>query len=111
MMTERLTIKLDGRTVIEFSRSAGVPGHQRAFLERMDADMDGGILLGDEKIDRPDSKQRAHYVVEQLHYALQDGNQPLAAVLCTYIARNLPELKSIRFDLHEDRVEADLVYC
>jgi hypothetical protein len=97
-----LDVFVDEHRVFSFERSAGVPGRQRRFLEQMDQDMDTGIELGAEWISDPDLKQRTHFVVGQLLLALERGNQPLAATLCTYLVTRLPQLKAV-YGMNDDQ--------
>ena len=81
--------------VYSFERSAGVPGRQRQFFERMDRDMDDGVKLDGEWISEPDVKQRSYFVVGELLRALDRGNQALAATLSAYLVTRLPQLKAV----------------
>lgn len=95
-MDESLVLYLDGRVCLEVSRSGGVPGHLRAWLARLDADMDAGIDLDDGRVADPDPQQRGRFILAQLLVALAEGNSTLARSLLIYLATRWTELRAIR---------------
>ena len=106
-MRNQLGIHVNGREVLCYDRSAGVPGRRRQFLAQMDRDMDEGIRLGGQAIVNPDTRQRARYVAMQLLHALETGNQHLAETLCAWLATQLPELQALHAVEADDTVTVD----
>lgn len=109
-MGEKLLIELNGAPVITYDRSIRLPGHQRAFLEKMDADMAEGITLAGQKISEPNPIQCAQFVAIQLMKALQDDEEGLIAATCAYLANRYPEMRKVVATEQGDNVSLDLVF-
>lgn len=109
-MNSKLVVVINGQAVIEYDRSKRLPGHQRQFLDKMDADMDQGIQLADEHILHPDLKTRAKYIAMHLINAIVDDNAGMIAAMSAYLANRLPELKQIRANEVKDQFSFDLVF-
>ena len=109
-MSNKLIISLNGTSAIEYDRSVRLPGHQRQYLDKMDADMDPGIELGGEFIAEPDQMQRAQFVAMYMVQALIDEQDAMIAASCAYLANRLPDLKQVRAEEKNDLIEFDLVF-
>ncbi len=109
-MNHELILTLDDNVVMRVDGSAGVPGHLRAVLEKMDVDMDAGVQLQGEKISAPDSSQRAHYVISRLLDMLSRGDEKAVRVMCTYLARRLPDLGRIEVQSQGQEWAVKLAY-
>lgn len=109
-MEDKLTILFNDQTVIEYDRKVRLPGHQRQYLDKMDADMDAGIDLAGEKIAAPDDTQRAKFVAMHLAQALMDEQDSLIAATCAYLANRLPELKQVKIVQQGEELMLDLVF-
>lgn len=94
-MSEPLLLYLDGQPCLEAPRS-GIPGQLRAFLTRLDADMDEGIERDDGWLAAPDVQQRGRFVLGRLLAALADGEMEFARSLLIYLAARWPELRAVR---------------
>ena len=79
-MDNKLRVSLNHVDVIEYDRNRRLPGHQRQFLDKMDADMAQGFELAGEFIPAPDAMQRAKFVAMQLIMAVQNQEEAQALV-------------------------------
>ena len=109
-MGDKLYIELNGASVLEYDRNIRLPGHQRRFLDKMDADMAEGIKLAGQAIDEPNPIQRAQFVAVQLMNALQENDEGLIAATCAYLANRYPDMRRVVAREQGDNVSLDLVF-
>ncbi|MGD8783792.1 MAG: hypothetical protein PVF28_07870 [Thioalkalispiraceae bacterium] len=109
-MSEKMAVVLNGQPVIEYDRSIRLPGHQRAFLDKMDLDMEAGINMNGETMDNPDLSVRAQYIAMHLVQAIQDDNEAMISAMCAYLANRLPDLKKVVAEEQGQNVSIDLVF-
>lgn len=109
-MSNIMAVLLDGIAQLEYDRDKPLPVHQAAYLDRMDARMDEGILVGDETIASPDLNQRAQFVAGNLVHALNTGDEQLAGAMCSWLALRLPDLKQVRIQTDAGEVSIELVF-
>lgn len=109
-MSNLLAILLNGIAQLEYHRDKTLPLHQAAYLDRMDAKMDAGILIGDTTIEQPDINQRAQFIAGNLLAAIKSNDEEMAAALCTWLANRLPDLKQVKMVEDGDSVTIDLVF-
>ena len=109
-MGMKLTVFINNEPVIEYDRDMRLPGKQLQYLDKMDADMDGGFKLGDEQIDKPDEKDRAKFVAMTLVHSIEANNEPMIVATCAYLATRQTGLKEVRADADGDNMMMDLVY-
>jgi len=95
-MHNLLTVIINDEAVLEFDRSKPVPGHQRQYLDSMDAQMDQGIQLGSDFIKEPNPLQRSQFVANSLVNAVLKDEYSIAIAMCTYLAKRLPDLQQIK---------------
>ncbi|MEE9422636.1 MAG: hypothetical protein V3V50_05715 [Gammaproteobacteria bacterium] len=105
-----LTVVVNGDSVLEYDRGKELPIHQQSYLNRMDTQMDAGVMLGGQYFQAPDQLQRAQFVAVNLVEALQQDNEPLTAASCAYLAARIPELKQIKAELNDEGMQVDLVF-
>ena len=91
-----LHVIINDEAILEFDRSKPVPGHQRQYLDKMDARMDQGVQLGPDFIKAPNALQRSQFVANSLINALEKNDDALASAMCTYLAKRMPDLKQIK---------------
>lgn len=91
-----LVVLVNGESGLEYDRSKPLSERQRVYLDRMDRQMDSGIRLDTEWIERPEPAQRARFVAIQLIDGLQRNDEGLVAACCSYLADRLPDLKQIK---------------
>lgn len=106
-----LTILVNGAPHLEYDRDKALPEHQLAYLDRMDERMNRGIELGGAQVDNPDALQRAQFVAIQVIEGLQDGNEPVVAASCAYLASRMPDLTQVRAQLVEQGYSVELVFA
>ena len=68
-MSNIMAVLRDGIAQLEYDRNRPLPVHQAAYLDKMDARMDEGILVGEETIESPELNQRAQFVAGNLVHA------------------------------------------
>jgi len=105
-----LTILIDNQSELEFDRSRVLPDQQLVYLDRMDAQMDAGLQLGNDQVEQPDTLQRAQFVAVHLIEALQQGNEALVAASCAWLAQRLPDLTQVKALLVEGGFSVELVF-
>lgn len=109
-MSEPLAVVIDGERVLHYDRGQPLPEAQRAYLDRMDRQMDAGFELWGERIEVPDRRQRATFVAGQLIQALASGDDALAAAATSYLALRYPGLKQVRADFEGESYTVQLIY-
>lgn len=105
-----LTVLVNGEPHLEYHRGKPLADAQRGYLDRMDEQMSGGVLLGGVEVARPDTLQRAQFVAIQVIEALRDGNDALSAAGCAYLATRLPDLTQVKARLVDGGFSAELVF-
>jgi hypothetical protein len=110
-MSNIMAVLRDGIAQLEYDRNRPLPVHQAAYLDKMDARMDEGILVGEETIESPELNQRAQFVAGNLVHAFNTGDEQLAAAMCSWLATRLPDLKQVRIRSGDDgEVAIELVF-
>jgi hypothetical protein len=74
----------------------------------MDAQMNEGIQVDNKLISNPDINQRAQFVAGNLADAILNDQESAAAALCSYLAKNFPDLKQVKIT-HSSSEESDAV--
>ena len=108
---KKLVAVVDGESKVEYDRSVDLPDQQKAYLDKMDEKMDGGIPLGQGNIFSPQMEQRAQFVADQLVMAINSNNEALIAASMAYLANRLPDLKQVTAESQDDgETKITLVY-
>ena len=102
MSDKQLTVVINGGAVLKFDRGKPVPGHQRQYLDNMDKRMDQGIELSGKSIENPNALQRIQFVASSMINALSEENDTLAAAMCTYLAKRMPDLDQVKAAYKDD---------
>ena len=111
MNDNKLHTIINDVVMLEYDRGKPVPGHQRQYLDTMDARMDVGIQVGDDQITNPNPMQKAQFVANSLVHALFQENDSLAIAMCTYLAKRIPDLKQIKAVGDTDKeISVELVF-
>ena len=95
-MSNILTVMIENQSVIEYDRNIPLPAKQQEYLDKMDAQMDGGFAVGEDWVAQPDPIQRAEFVSATLFQALKDNNEGLISASTAYLANRFPELKQVK---------------
>ena len=109
-MSDILAVVVNEESQIEYHRDKPLPELQQQFLDKMDREMDGGIVLSGLKHDAPGKVQRAQFVAINLINAIHSEDGELAAAMCAYLANRLPDLKQVRAVEKDDGTLIDLVF-
>ena len=102
-----LYVVINDEPILEFDRKKPVPGHQRQYLDDMDAQMDQGIQIGDDLIKKPDPLVRSQFVANSLVNSLFKEEYSTAMAMCTYLAKRMPDLQQIQCKGNVDDSGAD----
>ena len=109
-MSNMLAVLLNGIAQLEYDRDRTLPPHQAAYLDKMDAKMDAGIMIGNKTVTHPDIHQRAQFIAGNLHSAMKSNDEEMSAALCTWLANRLPDLKQVKISEAGETVTIDLVF-
>jgi len=97
-MSNMLAVLLNGIAQLEYDRNKSLPDHQELYLDKMDAKMDEGIMIGEELVKQPDTNQRLQFVAGNLAHAIITDDESVIAAMCTYLAVREPDLKQLKID-------------
>jgi len=109
-MSKILAVLVDDQVQLEFDHAKPIPEQQLDYLDSMDARMDSGILLEGEQIAEPDIDARVKFVAQNLATALLEGDDQMAAAMCTWLGVRRPELQQLKISVGELGVTLDLDY-
>ena len=109
-MNNIMAVFLNGIAQLEYDRERLLPDHQAAYLDKMDAKMDAGIMIGNETIKDPDQEQRTRFAAANLAHALHAQDEAVAAAMCSYLAIRLPDLKQVKINDAEGEITIELVF-
>lgn len=109
-MSDQLVILLNGVSQLQYDRRKPLVAHQQKFLEKMNAELQQGVTVNDQKFPNPDMQHRAQFVAINLIQAVQNGEEQKAAALCAYLAVYLPDLKQVNAEQNQDGVLIDLIF-
>jgi hypothetical protein len=109
-MSNIMAVFLNGIAQLEYDRNRLLPGHQAAYLDKMDTRMDAGILIGNETIKDPDQDQRTRFAAANLAHALNAGDEAMAAAMCSYLAIRLPDLKQVKIEDEGGEISIEFIY-
>ena len=105
-----MAVFLNGIAQLEYNRDTPLPDHQAVYLDKMDAKMDTGILVGEESIRNPDLNQRIQFAAANLAHAINTDDESMVAALCSYLATRLPDLKQLRIEDRQGDVSIELIF-
>ena len=109
-MNNVMAVFLNGIAQLEYDRDRLLPDHQAAYLDKMDAKMDDGILVGDETVMDPDQNQRTQFAAANLAHALQAQDEAVAAAMCSYLAIRLPDLKQVKIEDEDGEISIEFIF-
>jgi hypothetical protein len=105
-----LVVVIDDQPQLEYDRNKALSARQLEDLGKMDRQMDQGLRLASDWIDRPSALHRAQFVAVQLSEAFRRADEALAAACCAYLADRLPDLKQVRAKSHGGSISVELVF-
>ena len=109
-MDDILAVVVNEESQIEYHRDKPLPELQQLYLDKMDREMDSGIVLGGLRHEAPDKVQRAQFVAMNLINAIHSEDGQRAAAMCAYLANRLPDLKQVRAVEKDNGTLIDLVF-
>ncbi len=95
-MSDKVGFLLEGQEVLSYDRSQALPEKQREYLDIIDAQMDEGFILSDQKIEHPNLQQKTQFVALNLVAALTKNDDKTAIIMFTYLVNRMPELKQAK---------------
>ncbi|MGV6825722.1 MAG: hypothetical protein ACWA5Q_01985 [bacterium] len=108
-MANPLSVYIDGTPIIQFDRNKTLTGIQRRSLDQMDQLMDQGINFDGAHIKDPSPLDRTRFVANKLINALLAENDALAAALCAWLGRRVPDLHRVIAVNDDQGMSIDLV--
>lgn len=104
-----LSILINGEVAFEFNRDIDFEENQLEFLDRMDSDMGKGIKVHGVLQEKPDARQRAHFVVMNLIKALRQENDAIIQASSAYLVNRFPELSEIHVSDDVDTIKIEFI--
>lgn len=95
-MSDKVGFLLDGQEVLTYDRSQVLPDKQREYLDIIDAQMNEGFVLSDQKVENPNLQQKTQFVALNLVQALLKEDDNTAIIMFTYLVNRMPELKQAK---------------
>lgn len=105
-----LAVVINDQLTLQFDRSKPLPENQQQYLDKLDNKFDKGIELQGEKIDKPDTQQRARYMSLSLMEGIMYQEDDKAAASMAWLATRLPDLKQVKAIVDENGTQFDLIF-
>ena len=105
-----LHIIINDTVLLEYDRNKPIPEEQHQYLDRMDTKMKTGILLGKDKIENPNTLQRAQYIANSLISALFEEDYNLGIAMCTYLAQRIPDLQQVKAAGEKNEISVEFIF-
>ena len=109
-MSDQLVILINGVSQLQYNRSKSLPANQRQFLDKMNTELQRGIMINGQYIENPELPQRAQFVALNLIQSIQNAEEQKASAMCAYLAVFLPDLKQVKATQNPDGILIDLVF-
>jgi hypothetical protein len=106
----KLHIIINNTVILEYDRDKPIPEEQYTYLDQMDTKMSSGIILGKDKIEDPNTLQRAQYIANSLISALFEENYNLGIAMCTYLAQRIPDLQQIKAVGEKSEISIEFIF-
>jgi len=109
-VSHQLVILLNDESQLQYDRRKPLLESQRKFLDKMDRELQQGVVINNQSIKQPDLQQRAQFVALNLIQAIQTNDEQKAAAMCAYLAVFLPDLKQVKAEQQAQGLIVDLVF-
>lgn len=109
MSKVKITIYINDEPVFDFDRNPFLEEEQIKFLDKMDSDMDRGLKIDGQLIEKPEMQHRTKFVAMNLLRALRQEEHAKVAALTAYLTQRRPALIEIRANDVDNAVVIDLV--
>ncbi|MCK5814077.1 MAG: hypothetical protein KAH03_07450 [Cocleimonas sp.] len=106
----KLHIIVNDTAILAYDRKKLIPDEQQNYLDQMDKKMNAGITLGNDKIENPNTLQRAQYIANSLISALFREDYNLGMAMCTYLANRIPDLQQVKAIGEKDEMSVEFVF-
>ncbi len=107
-MSSRFIVTINNQTVYTWNEPR-TPARMRRYLDEMDADMEQGIQLGENRVSSPSDYQKQQYVAMMLLRALDQKKPNLADVMAAYLSNRCETLKEIRANVDAQSIDFELI--
>lgn len=107
---KKLHIIINDTVILEYDRNKSIPDEQQNYLDKMDIKMDAGITLGSDKIEDPNTLQRAQYIANSLVSALFREDYNLGMAMCTYLANRIPDLQQVKAIGEKEDISVEFIF-
>ena len=91
-----LVVVLNSNKVLEYRRERSLTEDQIKDLEKTEIKMQSGIQVGSEFINNPSEHDKAIFMASQLIIALENDQEHIMAISCSYLATRYPNLLQVR---------------
>ena len=105
-----LHIIINDTVLLEYDRNKPIPEEQSKYLDKMDTKMQGGIILGKDRIEAPNTLQRAQYIANSLISALFEEDYNLGIAMCTYLAQRIPDLQQVKAAGEKNEISVEFIF-
>ena len=109
-MAKMMAVLLNGIAQLEYDREMALSDYQQVYLDKMDVQMNDGIVIAGKQITDPDANEKAQFVVANLLDAMKSDNEGLTSALCTYLADRMPDLKQLKITEENEDVSIEFVF-
>ena len=110
MNTEKLAIVVNDTLMMSYDRKVDLPKQQQQYLQKLDHKFEQGIDLQDERIDKPDTEQRAKFMALSLMEGIMYEEDSLATASMAWLATRLPDLKQVVAKVDSNGTQFELVF-
>ena len=107
-MRKGFVVTVNNQIVLECA-NARSPARLRRYFEEMDADMDKGIQLSEEWVEKPELYQKQLYVSMLLIRCIDAQETNQVKLLQNFIADRYSELSEIRVTQHDEDFSLQLI--
>ena len=91
-----LIVVLNSNKVLEYRRERSLTEGQIQDLDRAELKMQSGIQVGSEFIRHPTEDDKAIFMATQLVIALENDQENIIGISCSYLATRYPNLLQVR---------------
>ena len=105
-----LAVLVNEQLTLQYNRAEELPMQQAAYLNKLDAKFDGGIELQGEKLDNPDTQQRAKFMALSMMEGIIYQEDSKAAASLAWLATRLPDLKQVVATVSNEGTQFQLIF-
>jgi len=102
-------VSLNSDKVIEYHRERELNTRQIQDLHQVDTKLAQGIHIEGKFISDATAQEKAVFMANQLATALNEDNDTVVAISCSYLATRFPRLKQLKISMVNDQLSIELV--